>query len=148
MSHQNGFTLIELMIVVAIIGILSAIAIPEYQKYIARAQVSESIQAVNALKSGITASLEEGTCGNTTFTGKYAKIIVSGNPIVPTAATTDSSPLGCEIDVLYGQGSSAGAVSHFINNKTLYLELTFGLRFQKSTSKISTLEPDVTPKAL
>lgn len=55
MNHaQKGFTLIELMIVVAIIGILAAIAIPQYQNYIARAQVSESVSLLGAAKTPIT----------------------------------------------------------------------------------------------
>lgn len=50
MNAQKGFTLIELMIVVAIIGILAAIAIPAYQDYIARSQVSEAMELASGLK--------------------------------------------------------------------------------------------------
>jgi type IV pilus assembly protein PilA len=55
-SLQKGFTLIELMIVVAIIGILAAIAIPAYQDYTVRAQVTEGLNLAAAVKTGVAES--------------------------------------------------------------------------------------------
>jgi type IV pilus assembly protein PilA len=90
MRKQQGFTLIELMIVVAIIGILAAIAIPAYQDYTIRAQVSEGLNLTGACKAAVTeyyqdrgdfpstnvmAGLEE--AGN--ITGKYTtQVLVTG----------------------------------------------------------------------
>lgn len=54
-ARQRGFTLVELMIAVAIIGILAAVALPAYRDYVARARITEALQAAGACRTAVTA---------------------------------------------------------------------------------------------
>ena len=70
---QQGFTLIELMIVVAIIGILAAIALPAYQDYTVRAKVSEGAISASSLKIGVTEMFaDDGMAGVANYAAEVA----------------------------------------------------------------------------
>ncbi|MBH2450570.1 pilin [Neisseria meningitidis] len=103
---QKGFTLIELMIVIAIVGILAAVALPAYQDYTARAQVSEAILLAEGQKSAVTEyylnhgiwpgdNNSAGVASSSKIKGKYVKEVEVKNGVV--TATMLSSGVNNEI---------------------------------------------------
>jgi type IV pilus assembly protein PilA len=101
---QQGFTLIELMIVVAIIGILAAVALPAYQDYTIRARVSEAVLATSQCRTAISEIYQTGTgamsannwgCGEKTGgITQFVDAIATDDNGVITVTTSSSTALG------------------------------------------------------
>ena len=120
---QKGFTLIELMIVVAIIGILAAIAIPQYQNYIAKSQVSRAMAETGAVKTAfedclnngktITGACDLGWTGSDILSLSAPAVSTAGTAV--TAAITNTVALGSAGSI---SGTFAGNASAALKDAT------------------------------
>ena len=106
-TMQKGFTLIELMIVVAIIGILAAIAIPAYQDYVSKSKASAALADIAALKTGYEMYYSEKgatdfsltNIGGVTPTGNCSTLAVTAPTAAANgAATATESAISCTIN--------------------------------------------------
>ena len=125
-SVQKGFTLIELMIVVAIIGILAAIAIPQYQNYIAKSQVSRVMGELSSIKTTIETCILEGrttpiNTGNPTQTqclvGATESNLLGAATTIYTGLSIDIPADATSVGVVEGTFGNSAATT--IKTKTL-----------------------------
>ena len=93
MSRNDGFTLIEVMIVTAIIGILMAISIPMYQDYTARSQVTSAIQSVGGIKVDLLAYMyDSGACtGSNPYYTNNINLLLESSEYLSAAGVTENA---------------------------------------------------------
>ena len=113
-SMQKGFTLIELMIVVAIIGILAAVALPAYQDYTKRAKMSEAVLAASACRTSITESYQTNNSASLPTAGNWG-CEVSGSGATKYVQLVSTNNMGSVQVTVQGTGDST------IDTKTMIL---------------------------
>jgi len=120
-SMQKGFTLIELMIVIAIIGVLAAVAIPAYQDYISKSQTSAALAEITPTKTPIESALSAGTITAAVAATDAAGLLPYGLTSASSSrcayeiniATTGATTVQCKIK---GSGSVANKLIHLVRS--------------------------------
>lgn len=116
MKAQKGFTLIELMIVVAIIGILAAIAIPQYQNYVARSQVARVMSEAGSLRTAIEDCVLNGRTEIGSAAGQCDPGATGSNLLTGASQTDVAAPAGTGVPQVTIGANNSTIVATFGNN--------------------------------
>ena len=147
-SMQKGFTLIELMIVIAIIGVLAAVAVPAYQDYIAKAQVAEAVSLSDGVQKEVALSFsQDSTCpaNDKDLVGNIAKAdtIIGKYILSVTTAGIPATTGGCTVTAVY---KGAGFVNSKLVSKKFVYTLVTGTNNVSKWTCGSDVDTSILPK--